>query len=129
MSKLASQLREVPPPSDVYYNYDLGGFYSIEARSSMGDEFNAAWVSRRYEFPWKGGCEGVGHQNPREFKPIQPESPTKMELLVTAMVPTMAEQFIKENWSYLGAYPEWEEGVVMEAVKFAEIIVEACKGR
>lgn len=109
-------------PQGIHVYMKCGG-NRIPLNRDEAPKFFSAWCRYRSE---------IEAETLMDFSPDAPQPQagvTKMELLVTAMVPTMAEQFIKENRSCLGAYPEWKEGVVMDAVKFAEIIVEACKGR
>lgn len=109
-------------PQGIHVYMKCGG-NRISLHREEASKFFSAWCRYRSELE----AETLMDLSPDAPKPQA--GVTKMELLVAAIVPSLAEQFIKENRSCLGAYPEWKEGVVMDAVKFAEIIVEACKGR
>lgn len=100
-----------------------GGGEPVQLDKEEAPKFMSAWCRYRAEL------EAETLMDPSQDAPQPQAGVTKMELLVSAMVPTLAGIFLKENKNSLGAYPEWKEGVVMDAVKFAEIIVEACKGR
>jgi hypothetical protein len=58
-------MNQQPIPKGVFWVYPTNRFHDFKTRADMGDDFAAAWLPRRQEFPMSGDAnsplDGIHH--------------------------------------------------------------------